>query len=450
MVPQARRGKSPFHLNFEQQKKRAKELCRAIRRADDDAIERFTNSHPKCGSLARREITETFQNLNDAQLVIARELGLPNWAKLKSHIAAMDDAGAAILDKETTPDADMKTLHIRCGSDLERTLPAAGFVGDFLEYSDPVCQGPVIDGPEFLTRRVTFLSSEYEELLVTGNQHQVRSPEDILSTLQTAEDRLATAAHDYDRVVLWFEHDSYDQLILIQILAFFASHQCPAVLELVGPDHFPGTERFRGLGQLPPEAIRILWVQRQPVTSAQLDLGLKSWTALCQPEPVLLEEIMRGHSASLPNLGRALERHLQEFPALHNGLSLTEDLCLQILRDGSRTAGQVFRELTLNREPMPWLGDMMFWHIVHSMGKAKIPVYEISSENAKESWPKRHLSLTSTGADVLAGRRDWRSLAPPTRWLGGVEINSDHLEWRWDREKSQLVQSVPVGKLHEV
>jgi hypothetical protein len=35
-------------------------------------------------------------------------------------------------------DADLRTLHIRCGSDLRDKLRAAGFTGDFLEYSDPV------------------------------------------------------------------------------------------------------------------------------------------------------------------------------------------------------------------------------------------------------------------------------------------------------------------------
>ena len=37
----------------------------------------------------------------------------------------------------------MRVLHIRCGSDIRETLQAAGIEGDFLEFSDPVCQGPV-------------------------------------------------------------------------------------------------------------------------------------------------------------------------------------------------------------------------------------------------------------------------------------------------------------------
>ena len=33
---------------------------------------------------------------------------------------------------------------------------------------------------------------------------------------------------DFDRIELWFEHDLYDQLQLLQILAFFADERAAA------------------------------------------------------------------------------------------------------------------------------------------------------------------------------------------------------------------------------
>ena len=45
------------------------------------------------------------------------------------------------------------------------------------------------------------------------------------------------------------------------------------------PDEFPGSQRFLGLGQLPPEALRLLWSTRKPVTPAQLALGNAAWDA---------------------------------------------------------------------------------------------------------------------------------------------------------------------------
>ena len=37
-------------------------------------------------------------------------------------------------------------------------------------------------------------------------------------------------------------------------------------------ENFPGGMRFVGLGQLPPEALRLLWEQRSLATPAQLSL----------------------------------------------------------------------------------------------------------------------------------------------------------------------------------
>ena len=48
----------------------------------------------------------------------------------------------------TAADADLHTLHIRCGSDLQGKLGEAGFGGDFVEFADPFCTGPLRLLPE--------------------------------------------------------------------------------------------------------------------------------------------------------------------------------------------------------------------------------------------------------------------------------------------------------------
>jgi ankyrin repeat protein len=61
-------------MNFEQQRKRAKDLLRAYRRNEPDAIRRVRRHHPRAaGDL----------QLADAQLVVAREAGFPSWARMK-------------------------------------------------------------------------------------------------------------------------------------------------------------------------------------------------------------------------------------------------------------------------------------------------------------------------------------------------------------------------------
>ncbi|PCI04703.1 MAG: hypothetical protein COB78_08565 [Hyphomicrobiales bacterium] len=415
-----------------------------MKSGDQSAIERFKQHHPKSATLLPSDIVEILPRLSEAQLVIARELGLPSWAKLKAHAETMEAAGQAILNNEQSPDAGFKTLHIRCGDDIRQTLPDAGFVGDFLKYSDPYCQGPVIDGPDFYTIRAEFLSTSYG----------MHSSEETLTGLQEEQDNLASAAQEYERVVLWFEHDSYDQLILIKILSLFAQTGLPKKLEMIDLNHFPGSIRFLGLGQLPPEAMRMLWSRRKPVTAQQLSLGTKAWDALLSTKPVALERIALSKNLALPNLSNALQRHLQEFPSTFNGLGLTEKFILEILNDENKTTGEIFRVLMSEKEPLPWLGDVMYWRILKSMTEVSTAVLEVVSQNGhpgtpeeplagKCDWltdkPQRQMAITEKGRDVLAGKVDYLSLNPPERWLGGVKIDPQHPCWRWDDHAQKMV-----------
>jgi hypothetical protein len=84
---------------------------------------------------------------------------------------------------------------------------------------------------------------------------------------------------------------------------------------------------------LPPEALRLLWKTRKPVSAAQLRLGLDAWRALANPDPRPLAAIMRSHTPALPLLAPALHRHLRELPSAANGLSLTEELALTLMAE---------------------------------------------------------------------------------------------------------------------
>src|SRR5687768_15095147 len=173
-------------------------------------------------------------------------------------------------DASTAPDGDLPTLHIRCGSDIRQALCDAGFTGDFLEYSNPYCMGPVPDVPDLQAIRARFISYAFGGPLGL-------SETDVVEKLRIEHDGLVGAATRYERVMLWFEHDSYDQLILARCLAQFHQTGAPKVLELVSVDHFPGVERFIGLGQLPAQAFLTLWGERRAVTASDLAIGLRVW-----------------------------------------------------------------------------------------------------------------------------------------------------------------------------
>jgi len=412
-----------FRLNLEQQRKRAKDLLRAVRAGDAAAWRRLADAvaHPVP---AAATIT-----LADAQFAIARELGFTAWRDLKAHVMAQAAAREAIAQPGAAVDADMPTLHVRCGSDIKGELEAARFTGDFLEVWDPFPVGPVTDAPDWIAQRARFHAD-------TGTVRDV-DYDAFLAELTDAERRLAASARSYARVVIWTEHDSHDQLSLIRCLAHYARTGPPPVLELISVGHFPGSRRFIGLGQLPPEAMRLLWNRREAIDAERLSVGAAAWAALTSADPRGLAALARTQTLALPHLGPALHRHLQELPSLANGLSLTQSLILQILAREPASVNDLWRISQGELEPMPFLGDMMFLQIVNDLGRAHPVVYERSVLDPERPFSDR-LAITQTGRDVLQGVTDWLSLHPPIRWLGGVRIDPSRPTWRWDEARQDV------------
>jgi hypothetical protein len=323
-------------------------------------------------------------------------------------------------------DADRRTLHVRCGSDIRDLLRAGGFGGDLLEYSDPVCEGPVPAGPDLIAVRARFLADAY-------GWFKGLSEAQFAAGLQQAEEQVATA-HRYARVVLWFEHDSYDQLILARCLSRLAAGPMPACLELICIDRHPSIARFVGLGQLQPEALAGLWPARRAVTPGQIALGQAIWAALRAPEPLGLEAIAATATPVLPFAAPALCRHLRELPGLVDGLSMTQRIALQILSGGPMPIGQMFGALMQGREPLPFLGDLMFLRIVEQMAPRVLTLAGPEQPYA------RMASITEIGRQVLEGVADYLSLGPPERWVGGVIADG---RWRWDDGTGSVARASP-------
>ncbi|EWH03395.1 DUF1835 domain-containing protein [Halomonas sp. BC04] len=319
-------------FNLEQQRKCAKELLKAARADEPDALARILKHLPP---------RETPLKLADTQFVIARECGFPSWPNFKSHIESLDASRWQIAQRG---DRDMTTLHIRCGSDIEHTLGTAGFEGDFLEFSDPFCIGPLHDLPpeELVRLRARFLAE------ISG-----MAEGDALARLRRGYKALEELER-YERIVLWFEHDSYDQLILAYLLHRLNADPPRGRVELVAVESVPGVDRFIGIGQLAPDLLAWLWRQRRPVESPLLELGTRAWKALTAENPEALQALVATGTPALPMMGRALARHLQELPAADTGLGLTERLVLEIVRDhGPLSVGKAFSLLMREYEPCP-------------------------------------------------------------------------------------------------
>ena len=419
-------------LNLAQQRKRAKDLLKSYQAAAPAALQRFKAHHPDA-KLLRDFDTSVFRpTLSDAQWVIAREQGLSSWPQLKAHIERMIVAAQAIASGHPIAlDGDKPTLHLRCGSDIQQGLAIAGFAGDFLEFADPYCQGPVPpdgDLSRFLAHRSAFIASAYGI-----------SPQDAQQRLARAYDRLHQSP-TYPRVVLWFEHDAYDQLILAYVLHHYGQRQAPEQLALICVNRFPGIERFVGLGQLSPEGLRLLWETQRPVTPEQFALGEAVWQGLTAPTPTALVALMQTGTPAIATMAPALRRHLQELPWLEDGLSLTERLTLQILADSeSLTAGRTFGLLTQQREPLPYLGDSMYWHVLRTLSQSPQPLITVRSNSAAEPWHQRQLRLTDWGQAILNGEAHRLQAGGIDRWVGGVQLLSGQPLWCWDEARDRAV-----------
>ena len=404
-----------FRLNLEQQHKRAKDLLKAAKAGDADALRRLR---------AAGFADPAALKLAQSQHCIARELRFTNWAELKRHIGDMERSRRA-LDAQVIDD-DCRTMHIRCGHDFLRELREAGLQGEFNAHINPYLQGPVTDTPDWLERRARFIAdtfSLYEPLAYAT----------ALEDARAEERRLAAASRDYDRVVLWLEHDRFDQFVLLRCLAWFAEHGAPPRLELVGPSDFPGATRFVGLGQLPPEALRLLWERRQPIDAEQLAFGRRAWAAFRAPDPRPLAALARAGTPLLPALAGSLHRHLQELPSVENGLGLTHHLLLHALGEGdAQRVGRLVGLVMHDCDPLPGLGDIGYDLALRELAAPPDPLLLRSGGHAPAVWHLDEVAITELGRAVLEGRHDALALPLPERWVGGVCIATGQRNWRWD------------------
>src|SRR5688500_12875478 len=126
-------------------------------------------------------------------------------------------------------------LHVANGTCTTRLIESAGIPGRVSIWADPLHDGPVPGG---LTDA---------ELLNVRARHHGGEAADVDPLNDLRKWREVIEQHEsYDELILWFEHDLFDQLILIQLLPWIRAH-LPAskVVSLVRIGSFPGHPRFK-------------------------------------------------------------------------------------------------------------------------------------------------------------------------------------------------------------
>ena len=282
-------------------------------------------------------------------------------------------------------------LHITNG-DIAAGLLAQVVTGEILPWRDVLHEGPVRAGLplEDLSReRARFIADcgwgAYDHVL-----EEFRHRDEVLER-----------SVKHDEVVLWFEHDLYDQLQLIQLLGWFARH-APAKLSLVCEAEYLGTMTTGRVAQL--------FDARRAVSGAQLEQGRAAWEAFTAEDPRSLQS---GSFDSLRFLPAALRRHLEEYPWVADGFSRLERAVMEALGAGPLKFGELFAAV---REEPAFLGDAVLrWHLERMQLEGLVARLD-------KTWSK-------------GGVR--RRRVP--RWLGGVRIDSDS-PWRWDADAARVMR----------
>jgi hypothetical protein len=234
------------------------------------------------------------------------------------------------------------------------------------------------------------------------------------------DERLAMAAGE-DEVLLWFEHDLYDQLQLVQLLDWFSlAARRPRRLTLICQAVYVANQT--------PDAARAAYEARAEVPPAAWILAQRIWAAFRAADPRGLAALLGQDTGDLPFAGAAIRRFLEEYPWSRDGLARTERQALQAVRDqpGADARG-VFGSPAMREDPA-YLGDASFFRYLDDLRREPFALLENGGGG---------LRLTRTGDDVLGGRADRVRLRGMERWYGGVRMTGGNV-WRWRPETASI------------
>lgn len=317
----------------------------------------------------------------------------------------------------------MADLIITNGDSAADLLAAAGKDGTILPWRDVLHEGPIVGGriEDCSALRSAFLAERFGLDAVE------------VAAEFAARDAILRDHRAYDSIELWFEHDLYDQLQLLQILSYFADEHRHDGLLLVQADDFLGRE----------SAATILRFADRARTLGEHDLDIADllWADLAMPTPEPVMRRLEEPSDALPFVAPALHRFLEELPSPRNGLGRTETTALSGLTEGPQSAIDLFRR-TIAAEEAAFMGDMSFFLMLHDLADAETPLIDglehLSSPTGSEERYGRPLSLTDTGRAVFLGEADHVRLNGVDRWWGGTRLKG-RTTWRYDRDAMRLI-----------
>mgnify|MGYP001158092780 FL=1 len=306
-------------------------------------------------------------------------------------------------------------LIITNGDAAVDVMKRAGLADHFLPWRDVLYEGPVLAGLDLTslsTLRARFISDR-----------GWGEPERVLHSFRE-RDRELERAGNYPRITLWFEHDLYDQLQILQVLDWFCHHRPdPAALSMVCTKNY--------LGPSSPDEISALMAHEEEVTTDQLELAHHAWSAFTAPDPIPWTSLLDEETSLLPFLRGAVLRLLEEYPHSGRGLSRTALAILRLIEQESLPPGRLFARY-MESEEHRFLGDASFWFILNSLAGSVTPLIHTQPEPLTlPASSHQTVVITNEGRECLTGNRNSLDTHPIDQWIGGVHLTPDN-RWWWD------------------
>ena len=305
-------------------------------------------------------------------------------------------------------------------------MKKAGIPGVFLPWRDVLHDGPVPQGL-FLEE----LSQVRAKFIISRGWG---TPEEIEQSFIERDERLKSF-EEFEKVILWFEHDLYDQLQLLQILDWFHENNKNEInISLICTDKY--------LGPLSPAEMKGLFKHEELVTEKHLLLSRKAWSAFRSGSPEEWSGLLNTDTTALPFLKGAIVRLLEEYPSVSNGLSRTAQQALKIISEGEKIPGKIFGR-SQELEDRMFLGDSSFWVILQELLNSSPALLALSQgkELSLSTTRGQELTITPFGLEVLAGKRNWLEISALNRWIGGVHLQLNNV-WCWNSGSGSIVRGM--------
>jgi hypothetical protein len=329
------------------------------------------------------------------------------------------------------PTTSPRYLHVANGTSTTGTIQQAGIPGRTSVWADPLHEGPV---PGHVTD---------EQLLDVRARHLAGDVSVAETIVELRRWRQVIDDHaSYDELVLWYEHDLFDQLNLIQLLVRIGEvvrGRKPVTLICI--DAFPGHPRFKGLGELTPPELGSLFATRRTITDGQYALAARAWDAFRSDTPQALDALLSTDTSALPFLAAALARHLEDYPWTRDGLSRTERRVMSLAQPTPIDIWTAFPRMH-DDETAFYIGDSSFWGVVTELRSLTPPLVHVTETSiAPGRLPAGTIALTDTGRSVVGGHDDRVALCRVDRWLGGVHLTGARPVWRWDHAQGRICRA---------